>query len=64
MSLLKHIAQDLRNAYDSHSRPDFELALLRLQRLENVIPESGCSRGEACVCNQHAKAVCMYRLKK
>jgi hypothetical protein len=61
MPKLAHLAQDLRNAYDSHDRVAFEQALQRLQRLETTIPEQGCTRGQACVCNKHAHAVCMYR---
>lgn len=62
--MLKGIIQDLRNAFDAHDRPMFELALQRLHRAECVIPEQGCTRGVACMCNKHAKEVCMYRLKK
>jgi hypothetical protein len=61
--VLKGIVQDLRNSFDAHDRVAHEEAIQRLRRVEAVIPESGCTRGVACVCNQHAKAVCMYRLK-
>lgn len=64
MTILKGIAQDLSNAFDVHDRVAFDEALARLRRIECVIPESGCTRGVACVCNKHAKEVCMYRLKK
>lgn len=64
MTIIDGIVQDLRNAYDVHSRTDFEAALARLKRVECVIPEQGCTRGAACTCNKHAKEVCMYRLKK
>jgi hypothetical protein len=61
--MLKGILQDLRNSFDAHDRVAHEEALQRLQRIECVIPESGCTRGENCICNKHAKDVCAYRLK-
>lgn len=61
--MLKGIIQDLRNSFDAHDRVAHEEAIRRLQRLEAVIPETGCSRRENCECNKHIRAVCMYRLK-
>lgn len=62
--MLKHLAQDLRNAFDAHDRVAHEEVLRRLEKLEAVIPQEGCARGAACICNKHAQEVCNFRLKK
>lgn len=62
--LLKGIIDDLRIAYDLKDRVSHEASLKRLVNCENIIPASGCARGDACICNRHAKSVCMYRLDK
>lgn len=61
-NLHQRLAQDLRNAYDLRSRPDFEDTLKRLEKLGEILPVENCTRGNACVCNQHVKDVCMYRV--
>lgn len=61
MPILQGIIQDLRTAYNGHSRTDHEHALRRLEQLGNIVPAGGCSRGDSCICNKHVQSVCMYR---
>lgn len=62
--MLKGIVQDLRNSFYAGDRSAFEDVVRRLERIGNIIPVDGCTRGDACVCNKHVKDVCMYRVQK